>query len=309
MCRTIVSDELADAVDAFLSAQRRLIELTGGNTDAIQCPNGEAILLPPAQRRYLAEEAEKRRLAEAQAAVLDALPAHIALLDSSGRVALVNQAWKDFARANGYAGQDFGVGQNYLAACQSGSGEPDGTVQKTVDALRAVLAGRMHDFAVEYSCHGPDEKRWFQLQVAPMPAASGYAAVVMHINVTERKLAEIEASEVRRRLETFVREANIGILVHCGFKPVLANDALARMLGRAAARRRSCPFATAGSYMPTPGSRCHRPVPPGIPHSPPRRSSMRRRDATTTAPYSTSNSMSSPSPGATGRRSAPSRGT
>src|SRR5688572_21656955 len=50
--------------------------------------------------------------------VLNALRASIAVLDARGVVIAVNQAWIDFARRNGAAGDRFFVGANYLEVCE-----------------------------------------------------------------------------------------------------------------------------------------------------------------------------------------------
>ena len=51
---------------------------------------------------------------EMQASMLDALPAHIALLDPDGVILTVNESWKRFAAANVLQSPSFGVGSNYL---------------------------------------------------------------------------------------------------------------------------------------------------------------------------------------------------
>ena len=47
------------------------------------------------------QRATRRELAEMQLGILDALPAHIALLDSNGVISTVNEAWLRFGSANG----------------------------------------------------------------------------------------------------------------------------------------------------------------------------------------------------------------
>ncbi len=50
-------------------------------------------------------------------------------------------------------------------------------------------------------------------------------------DVTERIEAQARIAELQQRLNTLVSEANVGILVHHEFRPILANAELARMLG------------------------------------------------------------------------------
>src|SRR5215203_5175161 len=49
---------------------------------------------------------------------LDALSAHVAVLDGQGTIVAVNEAWRSFGLATGYAAADHGVGMNYLAVCE-----------------------------------------------------------------------------------------------------------------------------------------------------------------------------------------------
>ncbi|MBV8653643.1 MAG: PAS-domain containing protein, partial [Alphaproteobacteria bacterium] len=75
----------------------RSIPLPGGGavktfTDVTQRRKTEAILRE--------RDAVLSRLTERQTALLDALPAHVALVDAEGRILAVNKAWTDFARLN-----------------------------------------------------------------------------------------------------------------------------------------------------------------------------------------------------------------
>ncbi|MDQ3041414.1 MAG: PAS domain S-box protein, partial [Acidobacteriota bacterium] len=137
-----------------------------------------------------AGETMQRQLAERQSAILDALPAHICLLDQSGKILEVNNEWKQFALENGYSGVNYGVGSNYLGMCDNANGECGEGARQTADACRAVLSGESSHFEMEYPCHSPNEKRWFKLTVTPLHKEKSGGAVVMHLNISERKRIE-----------------------------------------------------------------------------------------------------------------------
>jgi len=122
--------------------------------------------------------------------VLDSLQKHITLLDADGNIVRVNQAWRQFALANGgAAGVADPVGVNYMQACR-GEHVPQGEEGAAAAAgIEAVLAGSLPSFELEYPCHGPDEKRWFLLRAAPFRGPGG-GAVVSHENITHRRLIE-----------------------------------------------------------------------------------------------------------------------
>ncbi|HTL15102.1 MAG TPA: PAS domain S-box protein [Thermomonas sp.] len=134
-------------------------------------------------------------------AILDALPAHVALLDPQGRIVVVNAAWRRFGAANVFPGQAFGVGQDYLAVCERAQGDCTDEADAAARGIREVLAGRRAQFVLEYPCHSPAEQRWFRMMATPIHPSEPRGCVVMHVDVTERKLAEdsLRANEARLR--------------------------------------------------------------------------------------------------------------
>jgi PAS domain-containing protein len=147
------------------------------------------------ERRRVEEEkriSDERlhQLAATQSAILNALPAHIALLDPKGNIVAVNEAWRRFATANSLQGPDFAVGVNYLDVCARAQGEGANEARTAAAGITRVLRGEASEFAIEYPCHSPGTKRWFRLMVAPLREADRTSAVVMHVNITERKEAE-----------------------------------------------------------------------------------------------------------------------
>jgi hypothetical protein len=84
------SPEIAALIETLHQTEQRLEELTRGEVDTVANHFGRTTLLRRAQVQLRASEAVK------QAAILDALPAHIALLDPQGRIVSVNHAWRQF---------------------------------------------------------------------------------------------------------------------------------------------------------------------------------------------------------------------
>ncbi|MDQ3374595.1 MAG: CHASE3 domain-containing protein [Acidobacteriota bacterium] len=124
--------------------------------------------------------------------ILDSLPAQIAVIDMSGKIISVNEAWQTFARTNGVDEKliTSSIGQNYLDVSAKSSGaERDAMFVR--ENLQAVLSGEKTGFSFEYPCHAPHEERWFIMQVSAMHGKDG-GAVVSHTNITDRKKAEIK---------------------------------------------------------------------------------------------------------------------
>jgi PAS domain-containing protein len=134
-------------------------------------------------RRLLA-----RRLSGGEKVMLDELPEHVAIVDRSGTIVTVNQAWKRFAKDNGGDPNKVLEGANYLKVCERATGEQSGYAASFAEGLRAVLSGREERFAMEYPCHSPTERRWFVGRVLPFSEGDSPMAIVAHENITGRKV-------------------------------------------------------------------------------------------------------------------------
>ena len=143
----------------------------------------------------LLESMRQREAAEQFAqATIDALSAHLCVLDEDGRILKVNRAWRAFAETNPPVLPAYGVGANYLEACA----EPDGEFHRR---LRSVLHGHQPGFRFEYPCHAPWEARWFVAHVTRFGAAGPRRVVIAHEDITERKQAEEALIQARQAAE------------------------------------------------------------------------------------------------------------
>jgi len=133
---------------------------------------------------------------------LDAIESQVAIVDGDGIIVYTNQAWDDFGRENGLEGEPIGPGDDYLAVCGS-DGADDPTT--ACDGLEAVLVGQRDRFSLEYPCHSPTEKRWFMMRSRSYEVENERYAIVMHVDITDRKLAEIEAQDRNEQLEMVAR--------------------------------------------------------------------------------------------------------
>jgi len=226
------SDEIGALVRNLHTTQLRLQELTVGQVDAVMHPGGHAYLLHKAQEKLQQSETVQRQLAETMTAILNALPAHIALLDTDGLIVSVNDIWRQFATANELQGPRFAVKQNYLEICEGANGDCAEEAHRAAAGIRAVLAGTTKQFSLEYACHSPTEQRWFLLLVTPVQTGFPAGAVVMHIDITERKLAEESVRESEERFRNMFNSAATGIAVSTPQGRFLrVNPAYCKMLG------------------------------------------------------------------------------
>jgi PAS domain S-box-containing protein len=139
---------------------------------------------------------------------VDSLADNIAILDEEGTILAVNDSWRRFGQENGLAWGDGGLGRNYLAVADSSAGKSSGLASEAARGIRAVIGGELDQFSIEYPCHRPGEQRWFVMRVTRFELAGSVRAVILHENITERKLAE----ETRARLAAIVESSEDAII-------------------------------------------------------------------------------------------------
>ncbi len=157
--------------------------------------------LEQANRALQKDVTARERMAQTQIAILDALPAHIALLDSDGRILAVNASWRRCGGDNVLQSEESFVGDNYLAICDAATGECSEGAHAAGAGIRKVLTGELPQFTIEYPCHSPSTRQWFRLMATPVQDRQLAGAVIMHVDVTERMLAEqsLQQSEIAQR--------------------------------------------------------------------------------------------------------------
>jgi PAS domain S-box-containing protein len=137
-----------------------------------------------------------RNLPTVDDAILDALPANVALVDREGVIVAVNRKWREFGQTNGLQSDSSLVGANYLQVCAAARGAGADVAKAVGAGIRAVLQGAEADFSIEYPCHSSLEQQWGQLIAAPLQSSGAVTgAVVLHIDITARKLAELAATK------------------------------------------------------------------------------------------------------------------
>ena len=180
------------------------------------------------QRRAEQALAASERFARA---VVDALTAHVAILDECGTVVAVNLAWQRFARSNGLPHVDTWVGHNYLDACDDVTGPDAETAGAAAQGIRAVLHGEVPEFYLEYSCHSPEVERWFAMRVTLFDGGTGPRVLVAHENITGRVVAErLERERSGLREAVSGMEHVLGVVGHELRTPLAALRAICEFL-------------------------------------------------------------------------------
>ena len=213
-------------IETLLAAGQRLEELTAGEVDTVADRDGRTFLLRGAQEQLRHSEAAR------QAAILNALPAHIALLDAQGIIISINEAWRRFAGTSAVHGPNYGIGLNYLEVCDMAQGAGSSEARQIAQGIRWVLSGGKESFSIEYPCHSPTEQRWFLFTATPLANNRPNGVVVTHLNITEQKRAKDELRESERRFSDILGKLDlISVMLDREGRITYCNDYLLRLTG------------------------------------------------------------------------------
>lgn len=130
---------------------------------------------------------------------LDALSAHVVILDQRGKIIASNRSWQRFAETRGFvdAGDDCEL--DYLQLYETPlARHPE--AQRIVAALRSVLSGRRQAARLIYAWQIEGRLRWFQLSAARFESNGEPHAAVTNEDVTAVKEAEQALGQVSGRL-------------------------------------------------------------------------------------------------------------
>jgi PAS domain S-box-containing protein len=156
-------------------------------------------------QRKLAEQAAQQSQRFLQAA-MDALTAHVAILDENGIILAVNQSWRRFGQENGLRTSNHGVGVNYLEICDRARGANADEAPRVAQAIRELLASERAEAHIEYPCHSPQTQRWFVAHLSAFDDEGKRRIVIAHETITERKLAEEASRAAEARLRALIEQ-------------------------------------------------------------------------------------------------------
>ncbi|MCA9258313.1 MAG: PAS domain S-box protein, partial [Planctomycetales bacterium] len=144
---------------------------------------------------------------------IDALSSRIAVLDESGEVLSVNDAWTSFAQTLDGDAEGFGVGENYLLACRQAEGASGPELQAIAEGIARVVDGAEGAFMHEYCTSFGSEARWFQVRITRFQTGMQRRVVVAHEEVTQRVLSEnatkLRSEQLRKLTEVAVLAATL----------------------------------------------------------------------------------------------------
>ena len=114
----------------------------------------------------------------------DVMPERAAILDASGTILVVNEAWRRFSEENN--GRGDGVGDDYGATFAAASDTRANCVAEISVGLRRVLSRASDEFAMKYAWHTFEARRWFEFRASRLADPGPARVLVTHKDVTAR---------------------------------------------------------------------------------------------------------------------------
>ena len=191
----------------------------------------EISLRQQAEQKLLEKKDELRNLLEIQTAILDALPAEIALINQQGVIQTTNQLWKTSA-INNLPPCKVNAACNHLETCNNNNAYNTEPGSLLAEGMRQVLCGEANQFNQEYPCHDPLRQRWYSTHIAPLATEAQHGAVIMHIDITENRLADEQLQKREQEFRALVENSPDVIIrfdKECHY--LYANPAIHSLLG------------------------------------------------------------------------------
>jgi two-component system cell cycle sensor histidine kinase/response regulator CckA len=187
--RTVSPVQVAILAKRLAETAVDLQSLLGNETDSIVCPDGASFLLLPAQESLRHSEEVQRHAVEMQRTILDAIPAHLAVLDRSGVTIFINESWRRFLGGPHGSCEYVKIGQNYIEYCELADDAFGGMGRKVATGIRKAMHTAAEPYSLIYPVHQEDKSKWYCLTATAPTRTDVIGAVVMYQDVTEQHLA------------------------------------------------------------------------------------------------------------------------
>ena len=118
--------------------------------------------------------------------IIDALRRHIAVIDNSGKILVVNSAWRQFAAANGAEPDAVSEGRNYLEVCDRAALSGNADAAEVSRLIAEVASGKTATASTDYPCGPPTDEGWFSVSITRLASPGPIRIIIEHENVTDR---------------------------------------------------------------------------------------------------------------------------
>lgn len=143
--------------------------------------------------------------------VLDALNAHIALLDREGKVIAHNKKWKSFNQELTEKWYRPELNENFLHSMQKPLSKGNDFALRMLLGCKKVLSGEKESFEINYPVDIDDKKHWFKATLNRLEEGKG--AVFIHEDISHHVQNRKFIRETQQKFEQYFENSLYGIVV------------------------------------------------------------------------------------------------
>ncbi len=177
-------------------------------------------LTEEARVRLAAEESMRKQERFTRSAI-DALAAHVCVIDGEGRIIIANRSWSEYAANNcecldvnrqpvcGNAlmcekrrfNEESNEILSYLSVFSLTDSKTTTDAEHLIEGVHCTLNGKQNGFVMEYRCNSPVAENWFRVRVDRMEIDGTCYAVIAHESISAQKQMERELARKQRQIE------------------------------------------------------------------------------------------------------------
>ena len=220
--------------------------LQDANINAIVCNFRDVTERKEAEDEIAQNNIKLLEAAQTQASILDALPPNVVLVNEKAKIIAVNESWKRFTIKNNLGMPNYGISYSYLAISEQATRVDKVNNGKIAKGINDVIKGLKKEFRLEYSCTIDQNNVWYQVLVTP----SQKGAVILHIDITDRKRAEESLLQSEANLRSVFENTDLAIVLFDAEMKIVSFNSNARDQGFANFKKKLKIGADAFSYFP-----------------------------------------------------------
>jgi signal transduction histidine kinase len=175
-----------------------LTSALNGMLEQIKARDTQLLAYQEHLEELVAQRLEQLRQAEQLlSATLDALPVYIAILDGTGTILVTNRQWNQEIQSSNPFMAGAAVGADYLAHCRTvdpGLVEAKGIANQILE----VMLGAKASVRLDYDLELDHRRQWFTVLATRFVTQETPCTVLMHLNVTEQRLMEIQLRQAQK---------------------------------------------------------------------------------------------------------------
>ena len=120
--------------------------------------------------------------------IFESLSFHVVVLNREGIITYARKL-REQLRIDQPLLNHLAIGTNYLDVCRRAASLNDNNAKEALYGIENVLTGKFPNFSMEYPCDAVEARRWFAVQIDPMPREHG-GVIISHADITQRKQAD-----------------------------------------------------------------------------------------------------------------------